>query len=163
MKKKKSKNGYYFAITVAIIYIIVLIINPRKTGNAFLYSLGIFKKIIPVLIIILIFMWLLKFIPRKKVKKYIGSGSGLKGWLIVALAGMLSHGPIYVWYPLLKELREKGMNNGMAATFLYCRAVKIPLLPMMIAYFGGSFTLILTLAMVVASLLEGIIIQRVLS
>ncbi len=160
---KKNISSYYFTLLVGIIYIVLLIINPQKTGDAFIYSLNILKNIIPVLIIVLIIMWLLKFIPRKQIKKYIGKESGLKGWLIVVLTGMLSHGPIYVWYPLLQELGERGMSKGMIATFLYCRAIKIPLLPMMIVYFGGTFTVVLTLAMLIASLLEGVIIEKVIS
>jgi len=49
---------------------------------------------------------------------------------------MLSHGPVCAWYTFLAEIREKGVSNGRVATFLYARAVKIPLLAAMIFYFG---------------------------
>jgi hypothetical protein len=48
-------------------------------------------------------------------------------------------GPIYAWYPLLKELREKGAANSLIAIFLGNRAVKPFLLPIMISYFGWVY------------------------
>jgi uncharacterized membrane protein YraQ (UPF0718 family) len=70
-------------------------------------------------------------------------------------------GSIYLWYPLLKELSEKGMKKGLIATFLYNRAVKIPLLPLMVYYFGWLFTLFLTLYMIIFSVFLGIIMDRI--
>ncbi|MEA2074619.1 MAG: hypothetical protein U9O85_02630 [Euryarchaeota archaeon] len=61
--------------------------------------------------------------------KYAGEGSGIKGWFLAISAGIISHGPIYIWYPLLKELRDRGMRSGLIAAFMYSRAIKIPLLP----------------------------------
>jgi len=52
---------------------------------------------------------------------------------------VISMGPIYAWYPLLKELRGKGATNSFIAVFLGNRAVKPFLLPIMISYFGGMY------------------------
>ncbi|MGM0489612.1 MAG: hypothetical protein ACQESR_22985 [Planctomycetota bacterium] len=57
-------------------------------------------------------------------------------------------GPIHAWYPFLNELREKGVSDFHLANFLGCRAVKIPLLPLMAAYFGWLFTLVISAMMV---------------
>ena len=99
------------------------------------------------------------FVNPKKISRYVGEKSGWKGWVLATGAGIISHGPIYVWYPLLKELREHGMKNGLAAVFLYNRAVKIPLVPLMIYYFGVQFLIILTLLTLLASIIEGKIID----
>jgi len=77
----------------------------------------------------------------------------------IALFGILSHGPIYVWYPLLKDLKEHGMRTGLVTVFLYNRAIKIPLLPIMIFYFGISFVIILSIYMIIASIFQGKIIE----
>ena len=53
-------------------------------------------------------------------------------------------GPIYSWFPLLKELREKGADVSLIAVFLGNRAVKPFLLPVMISYFGWAYALLLT-------------------
>lgn len=95
----------------------------------------------------------------KAISKYLGKGSGVGGWLLSIVAGIISHGPIYVWYPLLKELRKQGMRQGLAAVFLYNRAIKIPLLPVMIYYFGVAFTVLLLVFRVIASVIEGKMIE----
>jgi len=51
------------------------------------------------------------------------------------------------------------MKNGLAAVFLYNRAVKIPLVPLMIYYFGVKFLIILTLLTLLASIIEGKVID----
>jgi uncharacterized membrane protein YraQ (UPF0718 family) len=75
--------------------------------------------------------------------------------------GILSHGPIYVWYPLLRELREHGMRTSLVAAFLYNRAIKIPLLPLMIYYFGVIYVVVLLIFMIIASIVEGKIIELI--
>jgi len=90
-----------------------------------------------------------------------GKESGTKGWVLAIITGILSHGPVYIWYPLLKDLREQGMRTGLVAVFLYNRAIKIPLLPVMIFYFGIEFTSILLIWMVGASVIEGKVIEIV--
>ena len=93
--------------------------------------------------------------------KYLGKESGVKGWLLAITMGIVSHGPIYTWYPLLKELRNHGMRTGLLAVFLYNRAVKIPLLPIMIYYFGVVFVVVLTVYMIIASVIEGKLIETI--
>jgi len=79
-------------------------------------------------------------------------GVGIKGIILTATAGIISIGPIYAWYPLLKELREKGVGDPLIAIFLGNGAVKPFLLPMMIAYFGWTYVLILTVFTILGSL-----------
>lgn len=66
----------------------------------------------------------------------------------------------YAWYPLLREFRGKGVSNFHLANFLGCRAVKIPLLPIMAAYFGWTFTGLLSVLMIVSALLTGLTVAR---
>jgi uncharacterized membrane protein YraQ (UPF0718 family) len=60
---------------------------------------------------------------------------------------------------MLGDLRKQGMKNGLIAAFLYARAIKIPLLPLMAYYFGITFVIILTIYMILASVIEGKIIE----
>ena len=101
------------------------------------------------------------FVNPKTVSKYVGEGSGIKGWLLAIFTGILSHGPIYAWYPILKDLREQGMKIGLITVFLYNRAIKIPLLPLMVYYFGIPFVIILTGYIIIASIVQGRIIQKI--
>jgi uncharacterized membrane protein YraQ (UPF0718 family) len=77
----------------------------------------------------------------------------------IGAGGIASSGPIYMWYPLLSDLKEKGMRDSLIAAFLYNRAIKIPLLPMMVHYFGWDFTFALSIYMVLFSVVNGVIVQ----
>jgi uncharacterized membrane protein YraQ (UPF0718 family) len=52
------------------------------------------------------------------------------------------------------------MKDSLITTFLYNRAIKIPLIPMMIYYFGWAFAVILSITMVSFSILNGIVVER---
>ena len=53
------------------------------------------------------------------------------------------------------------MKIGLITTFLYSRAVKIPLLPLMVHYFGIPFVVILTTSMIIGSIAEGQIVEMI--
>ena len=67
-------------------------------------------------------------------------------------------GPIYAWYPLLKELRNKGAENSLIAIFLGNRAVKPLLMPVLISYFGWIYVVLLTLFTITGSIAGGYIV-----
>jgi uncharacterized membrane protein YraQ (UPF0718 family) len=117
-------------------------------------------QILPVLMLVILLMGLVDYFLRPKtVAEYVGKESGIKGWFFAISAGMLSHGPIYIWYPFLKGLRDQGMRDGLIATFLYNRAIKIHLLPLMIYYFGIAFVIVLSFYMILASLVVGGLVE----
>jgi uncharacterized membrane protein YraQ (UPF0718 family) len=158
--EKKRWNSLYFLGPIIIIYLLLFCVNFENASNSLKASGEILIKLIPVLFLVILLMGLLNyFLKPKAISKYLGKGSGVRGWLLSIFVGIISHGPIYVWYPLLKELRKQGMREGLAAVFLYNRAIKIPLLPVMIYYFGIAFTVILLVFTVIASLIEGKIIE----
>ena len=76
---------------------------------------------------------------------------------------MLSVGPVYAWYALLGEMRGKGMRSALIATFLYSRALKLPLLPLMIHYFGVAYTLVLSVYLLVFAIIGGLVHERIMS
>lgn len=160
-KKRNELQGVFFLAVVIILYVILFIFQQNKICISLETSGVLLVQIIPVLVIVMICMGITNyFVKSKKILKYTGKESGIKGWLLAISTGILSHGPIYVWYPLLRELRDQGMKNGLIAAFLYNRAIKIPLLPLMIYYFGPMFVLVLLIYMIIASVIEGNIIDR---
>jgi len=163
IEKEKEKGRWislYFLGLVIILYLFIFGLNIENAYNSLKASGDIFVKLIPVLFLVVFLMGLLNYFLRPKaISKYLGKDSGARGWILAVLAGIISHGPIYAWYPLLKELRKQGMRQGLAAVFLYNRAIKIPLLPVMIYYFGIAFTVILLVFTVIASLVEGKVID----
>ncbi|MCD6237029.1 MAG: permease [Thermoplasmata archaeon] len=152
----------YFLVFVILLYIFIFWLSPEKVLSSIETSIQIFIQVVPVIIAVIFLMGISDyFLKPKTVMKYLGKESGAKGWLLAISFGILSHGSIYVWYPLLKELKEHGMRIGLIATFLYNRAVKIPLLPLMIFYFGIPFVAVLTLYIIIASFVEGKILEKV--
>jgi len=152
--------GLYFLGFVILLYLFIFCFDFENAYNSLKASGEILIKLIPILVLVVFLMGLLNyFLKPKAISKYLGKSSGIRGWILAVSAGIISHGPIYAWYPLLKELRKQGMRQGLAAVFLYNRAIKIPLLPMMTFYFGAAFTVLLLVFTVIASLIEGKIIE----
>jgi uncharacterized membrane protein YraQ (UPF0718 family) len=60
---------------------------------------------------------------------------------------------------MLEDLRIHGMRDGLIVVFFASRAIKIPLLPMMIDYFGWAFTLILSFYILIGALIQGWILE----
>lgn len=160
-KSEKSCAGWYFLIIVIILYLITYFLKPKAFVPSLQFFINIVKQMIPIFILIFILMILINyFITPERIKKYIGHKTSLKSWLLAIITGILSTGPIYMWYPMLRELRDKGVGNGFIATFLYNRAIKIPLLPMIIFYFGLKYTIILMIVMILFSILQGMMIEK---
>jgi len=162
-KRKWDKHyDYYFLVSVIFLYLLLFFFDSESIYNSLKESGNIIIQIIPVLLLVILFMALLDyFLHPKTVSKYVGIGSGIKGWFLAISTGILIHGPIYVWYPLLKDLRDKGMKSGLIAAFLYSRAIKIPLLPVMAYYFGALFVVVLLPYIVIASIVVGEIIELI--
>ncbi|MCD6575696.1 MAG: hypothetical protein J7K73_00885 [Nanoarchaeota archaeon] len=153
--------GWYFLAAVIVMYIVSFFINKDVVISGLKYAVGIFEKVIPIFVLVYILLVLINyFIRPQQLAKHLGEGSGIKGWIIAVVAGILSSGPIYMWYPLLNELQKHGVRNGLIATFLYNRAVKPALLPLIIYYFGLKFTIVLTIVMVGISIVQGMIIDK---
>ena len=164
LAEKKTKRGkyydFYFLVAVISLYFLLFFFDPEGAYNSLKVSGNIFIRIIPVLLLVILFMALINyFLHPKTVAKYAGERSGIKGWFLAISTGILSHGPIYIWYPLLKDLRDQGMRSGLIAAFLYSRAIKIPLLPLLVYYFGALFVVVLLPYIVIASLVEGEIVE----
>jgi hypothetical protein len=51
------------------------------------------------------------FLKPAQIVKFLGRGAGIKAGILSATAGIISVGPIYAWYPLLKDLRERGLQT----------------------------------------------------
>jgi len=160
---KKISGNWWFLIGMVICYLVLLIFNFNIAIQALNQAWGIFKSIILIIFFVFILIYLSHlFLKPKQVAKILGQNSGFKGWLIAILAGLISMGPIYAWFPLLKNLRRKGMRNALLVAFLDNRAVKIPLLPMMILYFGWPFTLVVNGYLIIFSFINGLIIEKYL-
>jgi uncharacterized membrane protein YraQ (UPF0718 family) len=155
-KRRPALSGKYFFLAVLAAYLLSGLFDPGKTADAFDASLQLLLSLLPLFAVIIVLTALInRFLKPKALARYLGSQSGVRGWLLALLAGIISHGPMYAWYPMLQELKTQGLGNGLITVFLYARAVKLPLLPIMVDYFGLFFTLILMLYIVLGALIQG--------
>jgi len=157
----QTPTGKHFLILLTALYLGLAVVD----FDLFLRAVSVFAKllssVLPVLALVLVIMSLLNLtIQPGMAKRMLGKGSGLKGWTFAMVGGVLSSGPIYVWYPLIADLREKGMRDSLIAAFLYARAIKMPMIPLMVYYFGWNFTLLFTLYLMIFSVLNGLVVER---
>ena len=157
--EKVGTSGIFLSFIVAC-YVILGIIDFELVRNALSLLGRLILRILPVLIVVFGIMFLTNlFLEAKDIVRILGKGSGLRGWIFAISGGIISSGPIYMWYPLLSDLKERGMKNSLIAAFLYNRAIKIPLIPMMVSYFGWTFTIVLSIYMVLFSMINGLAVE----
>ncbi len=161
-KLKQLPGSWYFLGILILIYLFVSIFNQDIYLKSLSYFTQIVYKVIPIFIMIFILMTLSNyFITSEFVIKHL-KDKGFKKWFFVIFGGILSSGPIYMWYPLLADLKNKGLSYGLIACFLYNRAIKIPLLPLAIIYFSWQYIFILSVVMIFISVIQGILINRIM-
>jgi len=160
---KKISGEWYFLGAVFLLFFIIFLVDYGLFSRSIGFFLILFWQILPILVLVFALMVVSHILINQKVITKYFKKPGIKKWVFVIVAGILSTGPIYLWYPLLAELRDKGVGHGYLATFLYNRAIKIPLLPVAIFYFGVKYILILTLMMIVFSVFQGMLINRLVS
>ncbi len=157
---EKSRFGIYFLAVTIVFYLIVGFIKFNVIGIALENFLQIFVKILPILVIIYLLMVLTDYYLNKEkitnISKNLGS---FKSWVIFIFGGILSSGPIYMWYPFLADLKNKGIRTEYLVAFLYNRAIKIPLIPMMLMVFNPYFIAILFIVMIFSSIIQGKIVE----
>ena len=161
MKEMKFK-GVKFLIIVCVIYALLLVIDTHNSLFALQKSGMIFLKLIPIFILIIGLTVLINYLLKpKQIMKYFGKDSGVKGLFYALFGGILSHGPMYAWYGMLEDMRSHGLRDGLIVTFLYARAVKLPLLPFMVDMFGIIFTISITFYILIAAIIQGKIIDLI--
>jgi len=162
--KKQGKafafRGKYFLLFILILYGILFFVDSQSALLSLQKSGAVLLKVLPIFVAVILFTALLNyFLQPGQIARHLGRDSGLRGWLWALAAGIISHGPMYAWYPLLEDLRNHGMRDGLIVVFFAARTIKIPLLPMMIDYFGWSFTLVLSFYILAGALLQGWLLE----
>ncbi|MBW2996928.1 hypothetical protein KY349_01155 [Candidatus Woesearchaeota archaeon] len=161
-KTEKSYAGWYFLGIVIVIYAAVALFSIDTLMKSLVFFWQIIKKVFWVFLLVFALLVVINyFIKPKTIVKHLGKKAGAKGWLIALISGIISTGPIYLWYPLLNEMQKHGVRNGYVATFLYNRAIKPALLPLFIFYFGIAYTVVLTVVMLFASILQGYVVEKI--
>jgi len=162
MKKFRFK-GTKFLLAVVILYIVVAIFDTTNYTTSFDTSIKLLWSLVPIFTFIVLLTAAINYLLKpKQIMKHFGKDSGKKGTIYAILGGILSHGPMYAWYGMLSDMKSHGLRDGLIVTFIYARAVKLPLLPLMIGIFGIGFTIIINMYIVIFSILQGIIMDKLM-
>ena len=162
-EKRSQKGPWIFLGFSVLLFLLVLLFDKEKALETSGYFYHLVLEILPFLVVVFVLMVFINlFLKTSMLIKYMGEGSGIKGWLIAVFAGILSIGAIYLWFPILKNMLDKGVKPGLVATFLYNRGIKLNWLPLMALYFGMKYVVVLTLVTVLVSILQGLIIDFLL-
>jgi uncharacterized membrane protein YraQ (UPF0718 family) len=154
-------GGWVFLAAVMGLYVVAGLYSSATVGEALTRLGSLTARILPVILLVfgLLFVFNLLF-KRAWLFRHLGRAKGVGAWAAAVICGVLSAGPIYAWYPLLGELREKDLSSGLIATFLYSRALKLPLLPLMVHYFGLAYTFTLSAGIIVFSVVSGLLMTK---
>ncbi len=156
--EKKGMIKWAFVLITLVIYGVLYIKYPSKASASMKTSLRVLFQIsIPILIAFMFKFLINLYVSPAKMQKLLAKGTGIRGIIFSSLAGVLSMGPIFAWYPLLKDFREKGVPDLYLANFLTSRAVKPFLLPVMVYYFGWMFSIILNVLILIFSPVVGVL------
>jgi uncharacterized membrane protein YraQ (UPF0718 family) len=124
-------------------YLAVLVLSPDKGLKALQVSgltfLGVALIILAVFILIGLFQVWTK---EEAVVRHLGHESGAKGLVLGALLGTALNGPLFSVFPLIKGLLNKGAKVGVIAVIFATYAIKVPMIPLEIAFLGLKFAVV---------------------
>ena len=163
MPRKAVRGGIWFLISVLLLYGIAYTLDPESASRAVDRSLAVASRLLPTLGIVVLVLFLSNLLLRHEwVRDHLGDHAGARGWFLAAVGGILAAGPVYPWYALLSDMKAKGMRTALLSVFLYTRAVKLPLLPLLVHYFGLAYALILMGYLILSSFPAGLMVEWLL-
>jgi uncharacterized membrane protein YraQ (UPF0718 family) len=155
-EKPFAFRGKYLLLTVIALYVVLFAFDGGAAVAALAKSGAVVEKILPILAGVILFTAILNYFLRpEQVARHLGKESGARAWGWALAAGVASHGPMYVWYPMLEDLRAHGMRDGLIVTLFAARVIKLPPLPLMVDYFGLTYTLVLSFYILTGAFLQG--------
>jgi len=161
-QKLKDKIGWQwiFLIISVLVFLVVVLFHLQDFPLLIQYIGQTSLKIFPILLVVYLFLFLFSLLgTRNKFQHFLSQGSYPKKLIFTVFFGIISSGPIYIWYALLKKLHQSGLTWWHISAFAYARAIKIPMFPIMIAYFGLKFTLIFSFVLLVLALVQSLLVD----
>jgi uncharacterized membrane protein YraQ (UPF0718 family) len=145
----KAKRGRFAAVRTWLLFAVTLaatlalwIVSRPLGAKAVTGTLASLKEMLFVLPPIFIILGLLDvWVPREKMVKFLGEGSGIRGVLIAFVLGSAAAGPLYGAFPVSQVLLKKGASMRNVLVLLGAwSTTKIPMLMFEYANLGARFT-----------------------
>lgn len=160
-ERKRNRGGWFFLTGIGLAHGALALVDAGRATRAWAAFVGMLGEILPVLLLVFGLLFLSeRFLTLERTRTWLGRESGSRGWALAVLGGVVSTGPVYAWYSLLGELRARGMRRALIATLLYARALKLPLLPLLVHYFGLGYVIVLSGLLVLFALGNGWLVER---
>jgi len=135
-----------------------------KTVMGIKKGFTMFIRLLPTLLLMLALVSIVLFlIPRETMAKYMGEGSGIKGWITAAIFGSVALIPGFIAYPLCGILIQSGVAYSVIAVFITTLMMTGFLtLPVEVKFFGWKVSVIRNLVSLAAALLIGLVMGLLL-
>ncbi|MBU0630638.1 MAG: permease [Candidatus Margulisbacteria bacterium] len=164
MTGKNHLKAYFWAVLFAIFIIGSLALSFDPGLKIYANFSEFFLEMITFLPLMFLLVGLFDvWIPKEKIEKHIGHGSGIGGTLWVILLATLQAGPLYGAFPVAYILSQKGAS--VRNIFIYLgvfSAMKLPMLTFEIGFLGLKFSILRTLFSLPVFIAIGFIMERYL-
>ena len=162
MKKLLKNDAFQFLSLGALVILVVYGLNAAKDRIIVQTVYLTFFDVLDIIVAVSIFIGLFQvWVKPPTIVKWLGKGSGLKGFILVCTFPILMGGSLFTIFPLLKTLREKGARVGALASFITAWGGKAPLLPLETKFLGWPFALLRLSLVVLFAFIMGILMDRV--
>jgi len=140
---EKFLKRYKFSILMILVLVFMAMFIPQKGNMAISMTLQNFKEMVKVIPPIFVLLGLLDvWVPREKMIKYMGDGSGIFGILISLLLGSAAAGPLYAAFPIAGTFLKKGASLFNILIFIGAwSTTKLPMILFEASSLGWKFTL----------------------
>lgn len=158
--KSLVKSAIVYVALGLVVWLGTLIPAPHASmeiaGIVYTTFAGVLAIIAAVFVLIgLIQVWL----TPEQVSKVLGREAGWKGLVLSAIVPMILGGSLFVIFPLLKTLREKGARTSSVVAFLFAWSAKAPLIPLEIKFLGLPFAALRLASIPVLAILGGLLAE----
>ncbi len=158
------KLGLIYVILVALAYYWFFRHDGRKAAKAVKIGARTLLDLMPLLLAVFALVGLFQeFLPPELIEKFFGTGHRLLSLIAGSMLGAISIGPPLASYPIAgKMLTEGAWPPAVAAFILTWISVGIVTLPFEAKIFGWRFALIRNSVTLIAAMLMGLLLGRVL-
>jgi len=136
----KRYIGFIVAAVAFVAFILILPGYREKSLSMIVLQAKTMLLVIPPIFILLglLDVW----VPREKMMKYMGPGSGIKGGVLAFLLGSFAAGPLYGAFPVAAVLMKKGASfTNIMILIGAWSTTKIPMLLFEMSALGLRFAL----------------------
>lgn len=141
--------------------ILSFLFDSRKTIRGIKKGMKMFINLLPILLLMLALVSIVLFlIPDETLVRYLGEGSGVKGWITAAGVGSVALIPGFIAYPLCGILIKSGVAYSVIAVFITTLMMTgFITLPVEAKFFGWRTSIIRNLFSLAAALFIGLLMS----